>query len=112
MPTERRFARTFAAGLAGLLAAGALAASLLAAGPALAQDRIMCSQPVKPTCVDSDITYENPQRIDRCRRDLENFSQSVEDYLSCLEEKKTAQEEALEELRQEFRSNTDDQADR
>ena len=107
MPTERRFARTFAAGLAGLLAAGALAA-----GPALAQNRIMCSQPVKPTCVDSDITYENPQRIDRCRRDLENFSQSVEDYLSCLEEKKTAQEEALEELRQEFRSNTDDQADR
>ena len=107
MPTERRFARTFAAGLAGLLAAGALAA-----GPALAQNRIMCSQPVKPTCVDSDITYENPQRIDRCRRDLENFSQSVEDYLSCLEEKKTAQEETLEELRQEFRSNTDDQADR
>ena len=112
MRTDRRFARPFTAGLAGLLAAGALAASLLAAGPALAQDRIMCSQPVKPTCVDSDITYEDPQRINRCRRDVENYSQSVEEYLSCLEQKKTTQEEALKELRQEFRSNAGDEADR
>jgi hypothetical protein len=101
--TDRRFARSFTAGLAGLLAAGALAAA-----PALAQNRIMCSQPVEPTCVNSEITYEDPQRIDRCRRDVENYSQSVEDYLSCLEQKATAQEEALKELRETFRCNADD----
>ena len=105
MPTNR-FARPLTAGLAGLVAAAALTA-----GPALAQNRIMCSQPVEPTCVNSDITYENSQRIDRCRRDLENYTQSVEDYLSCLQEKRTAQEETLKELREKFRCNANDDVD-
>ena len=102
MPNDR-IARPLTAGLAGLLAAAALTA-----GPALAQNRIMCSQPVEPTCVNSELTYEDAQRIDRCRRDVENYSQSVEKYLSCLEQKATAQEETLKELQQEFRCNAKD----
>jgi hypothetical protein len=98
-------ARPLTAGLAGLVAAAALTA-----GPALAQN-IMCSQPVEPTCVNSDLTYEDPQRINRCRRDVENYSQSVEEYLTCLEEKKAAQEETLKQLREKFRCNANDDVD-
>jgi uncharacterized protein HemX len=101
-----RTARTLTAGLASLIAAAALTA-----GPALAQNRIMCSQPVEPTCVNSDLTYEDAQRIDRCRRDVENYTQSVEDYLSCLEQKAAAQEETLKELQQKFRCNANDDVD-
>lgn len=106
MRTHRRIARPVTAGLAALIAAAALTA-----GPAMAQNRIMCSQPVEPTCVNSDITYEDAQRVDRCQRDVENYSQSVEEYLSCLEQKANAQEEALKELRNQFRCNTDDDVD-
>ena len=101
-----RFARPLTAGLAGLVAAAALTA-----GPAFAQNRIMCSQPVEPTCVNSDLTYEDPQRINRCKRDLENYAQSVEEYMSCLEEKQTAQEQTLKELREKFRCNANDDVD-
>jgi hypothetical protein len=104
--TSRRLFRPLTAGLAGLTAAAALTAA-----PALAQNRIMCSQPVEPTCVNSDLTYEDPQRIDRCRRDVENYSQAVEEFLSCLEQKANAQEEALKELRRTFRCNADDDVD-
>lgn len=106
MRTSRRLFRPLTAGLAGLTAAAALTAA-----PALAQNRIMCSQPVEPTCVNSDLTYEDPQRIDRCRRDVENYSQAVEEFLSCLEQKANAQEEALKELRRTFRCNADDDVD-
>jgi hypothetical protein len=101
--TSRRLFRPLTAGLAGLTAAAALTAA-----PALAQNRIMCSQPVEPTCVNSDLTYDDPQRINRCRRDVENYTQSVEEYLTCLEEKQAAQEETLKELQQEFRCNAND----
>ncbi len=94
------------AGLAALLTA-----ATLAAGPAQAQSRIMCSQPVKPTCVDSEITYEDPQRINRCRRDVENYQQSVEDYLSCLKDKMKAQEQTLKDLKHKFRCNANDDVD-
>lgn len=100
------FHRRVTAGLATLLAAGTLLA-----GQATAQNRTMCSQPVKPTCVESDITYENQQRIDRCRRDVENYGQSVEDYLACLEDKQRAQREQLEQLRETFRCNANDDVD-
>ncbi|MBK1668111.1 hypothetical protein CKO28_08685 [Rhodovibrio sodomensis] len=103
MRTHRRIARPLTAGLAGLVAAAALTA-----GPALAQNRIICSQPVKPTCVNSDITYEDPQGINRCERDVEHYSQSVEDYLSCLQKKQNAQEEALKQLRKTFRCKAND----
>ena len=106
MRSDRRLHRQMTAGLAALLAAAAVAA-----GPAQAQNRTMCSQPVEPTCVNSDITYEDPQRIKRCRRDLENYQQSVEDYLSCLEQKASEQEQALKELKEKFRCNANDDVD-
>ncbi|MBK1699262.1 hypothetical protein [Rhodovibrio salinarum] len=106
MRTDCRFRRLIAATLAGIAAA-----ATLAAGPVLAQNRIMCSQPVEPTCVSSDLTYEDPQRVKRCERDVENYSQSVEEYLSCLDQKSRAQEKTLKELRQQFRCNVNDDVD-
>lgn len=64
--------------------------------------RVMCSQPVKPTCVSSDLTYGDQQRIDRCQRDFQNYEDKVKSYLDCLDQKATAQREQLESLRQEF----------
>jgi hypothetical protein len=110
MPPRARIARRpTAARAAGVLAvAMALPLALVAAQPAGAQsNRIMCSQPVKPTCVDSELTYEDPQRIDRCERDVENYVSSVEEYLSCLSDKAEAQKKAMEDLRETFRCNAD-----
>jgi hypothetical protein len=93
------------------LFAGLVAVSALASGPALAQNRIMCSQPVAPTCVNSDITYEDPQRIDRCQRDLENYTQAVEEYLTCLEDKMAEQKKTMQDLKETFRCNANDDVD-
>jgi membrane protein involved in colicin uptake len=85
-----------------LFAAVILAIVSPAGAGAQTGDRIMCSQPVMPTCVDSDLTYEDQQRINRCERDFKNFEEQVEDYIDCLAEKSQAQRERLESLREEF----------
>jgi hypothetical protein len=74
---------------------------------AQAQDRsdsLLCSQPVEPTCVDSEITYENEQRINRCRRDVERYAEQVREYTSCLNRKAELQIEEMEELQDSFAS--------
>lgn len=85
------------------LAAAGLLAALIAA-PAAAQnaDQVLCSQPVEPTCVGSEITYENEQRIKRCERDLERFADQVDEYVSCLKQKSKLQQQATDELRKRF----------
>lgn len=80
------------------------------AGPAAGQtgERIMCSQPVRPTCVDSDLTYESQRRIDRCRRDVESYAEAVQNYLDCLERQAEAQKKTLDEVRHQFRCHAND----
>lgn len=83
-----------------------VAALSIALAPTLAfaqsSDQIICSEPVRPTCVGSDLTYRDQQRMDRCRRDLENFAQQVRAYMDCLDRKTRQQKERLEAVRGEF----------
>lgn len=81
-----------------------VATSQVLAGAALAQSagRTICSEPVKPTCVTSEITYEDQQRINRCRRDVERFEKDVEDYIACLMNKVENQRTRIEEVRETF----------
>lgn len=68
----------------------ALAAALgvLFAAPTqtLAQDSetMICSEPVVPTCIDSELTFEDEQRIDRCRSDVQGFREDIRTYIECL----------------------------
>lgn len=67
------------------LAAPILAAVLaLAAVPAGAQT--LCSAPIAPICVDVETTYDDASTADRCRQDVEAYSESVEAYAACLQE--------------------------
>ena len=60
---------------------------------AIAQERseagspTICTEPVAPTCMESDITYSSQQRIDRCERTIARYQDQLDDYLSCLDKK-------------------------
>lgn len=84
-----------------LVAAGLLT---LLSTPALAQNanRVLCSQPVEPTCVTTDTTYQNQQSRKRCSRDLEEYTTRVEEYISCLEEKGGQLQDEKQQLEQYF----------
>lgn len=67
------------------LAAPILAAVLaLAALPTAAQT--LCSAPIAPICVDVETTYDDPSTADRCRQDVDAYTEAVDDYAACLQE--------------------------
>jgi hypothetical protein len=81
-----------------------VSAALAPAAQAQDSDSLLCSQPVEPTCVGSEITYENQQRINRCRRDVERYAEQVRDYASCLTEKADLKLQEMEQLQDSFAS--------
>ncbi len=78
--------------------------SQAATGAALAQNRggAPCSEPIEPTCVASDITYEDEQRIERCRQDVVRFEKQLSEYIACLQDKVAFQRSRKEEIRETF----------
>jgi hypothetical protein len=55
--------------------------------PTLASAAIMtCSDPLKPICVDMDNTFESETHMNRCKTDMDNYMQKVEEYVSCVKE--------------------------
>lgn len=93
-----------------LAVAGLLA---LLSTPALAQNanRVLCSQPVEPTCVNTESTYENAQSRKRCSRDLEEYTTRVDEYVSCLQEKGRQLEREKDQLRQYFQCRAEGDGD-
>ncbi len=87
-----------------LLLATALALPL-AAVPAAAQR--LCTEPVSPTCLDVEATFETDRGRKRCRRDVEEYAQAVEQYVACLRDKAQGKEQHAEELRERFRCKAD-----
>lgn len=83
-----------------LIAAAAVAA--LTGGAAAQDSRVICSEPVKPTCVSSEITFQDQQRIDRCKRDVERFEADIDGYIDCLQDKIARQDSRREAVREEF----------
>ena len=72
--------------------------------PALASAAIvMCSNPLKPICVDMDSTYESEAHTNRCKTDMDNYMKKVEEYVSCV--KKSSQEniDKAREIEKEFK---------
>lgn len=64
---------------------------------------IICSEPVNPTCVDSDLTYQDSERTKRCRADVEAFAGDVRAYMDCLAKKVEQQKARLEAITSEFK---------
>lgn len=85
-----------------LIAAGVAGLALAGATGAAAQNTIICSQPVKPTCMRSDITFELDQRTKRCRRDVEAYVDAVDEYIACLGDKIDAQRQERKRIRETF----------
>lgn len=69
-------------------------------GPAAAQG--ICTEPVSPTCVDVETTYDNERTLKRCRRDVQDYSKAVDEYAKCLREKASKKKGEAKELRQRF----------
>lgn len=83
-----------------LLLASALALPA-AAVPAGAQT--LCTEPVSPACLDVEATFETERSVKRCRRDVEDYAQAVEQYAACVRDKAEGKEQHAEELRERFR---------
>lgn len=86
----------------------AIVLSLSTGALAQSSERTICSEPVNPTCIDSDLTYQDEERIKRCRSDVEAFVEHMQTYVSCLRDKAEQQESRLEALRSEFEDRADD----
>lgn len=97
--------------LVAALALAAVSAGISSATPATAQsaNSVLCSQPVEPTCVSSELTYEDEQRINRCRQDMERYASQVEEYVDCLKRKSKHQIEVLEDLRHQLECRANDE---
>ena len=65
----------------------ALGLGFSGAGVAPAAAQSICTEPVSPTCVDGETTYETERTIKRCRRDVQDYSKAVETYVQCLRRK-------------------------
>ena len=91
-------------GVAICLAVSATPAATVAQDSSASTSPIICTEPVAPTCMESDITYSSQQRIDRCQRTIARYQDQLDDYLACLEkkirQKRTKGERILKEFQQ------------
>lgn len=78
----------------------ALGLGLSGAGAAPADAQSICTEPVSPTCVDVETTYETERTLKRCRRDLEDYSKAVDKYVQCLRQKADNKESEARDLRE------------
>jgi len=51
-------------------------------GQAVAQD--FCSEPVTPYCVDKESEFDTVLQINRCKDDLSDFEQQLNEYEACI----------------------------
>lgn len=68
--------------------------------PALAQR--VCTEPVSPTCVDVETTYQSERTLERCERDVKSYLEDVDRYVRCLEAKAEAKRESARTLNERF----------
>ena len=68
------------------LAAPMLAAAFAALAALPTDAQTLCSAPIAPICVDVATTYDDATTKDRCRQDLERYSDAVDDHTACLRE--------------------------
>ncbi len=85
------------------LAVLALAWSLPAAG----QD-LLCTAPLEPACVVTDIDLSDEMAVNRCRSDVEQFVADAEAYGDCLRKQAEAVPKSIEEIQRVFRCKTGD----
>ena len=45
------------------------------------------SEPIAPTCVEINLTYQDEGAIRRCEEDVRQFGEQVDDYLACIEQR-------------------------
>lgn len=70
--------------------------------PATSGAASLCSEPLKPICIDENTTYQDESTVVRCRTDLERYEQQTAAYVECLEQTIRDSEKGIEKARNEF----------
>jgi len=68
-----------------------------AALPGAASAQEFCSEPVAPYCADKDNEFDDMLQVNRCRDDLNDYEQELQEYESCITQQ-------LDRLRGELKS--------
>lgn len=63
---------------------------------------VLCTEPLKPVCLDLDTTYQTPEETERCRLDLNQYASDVKDYVQCLAQAIKADKTDVKSARAEF----------
>lgn len=75
---------------------------LLINGAASGQEEF-CSEPVTPYCAGPDSQYETMLQINRCKDDLRNYEEELDDYETCIEESLERMRSEIEEARENLK---------
>lgn len=70
--------------------------------PATGGAATLCSEPLKPICIEEATTYEDESTIVRCRTDLERYERQTAEYVECLEQTIRDSDKEIEKARNEF----------
>lgn len=70
--------------------------------PATGGAASLCSEPLKPICIEENTTYQSESTKIRCRTDLERYVQETTAYVECLRQTIRDSEKEIEKVRNEF----------
>ena len=73
--------------------------------PAAGQD-LLCTAPVEPACVVTDIDLADEMAVNRCRSDVEQYVDDAEAYGECLRAQAEAVPKSIEQVQRTFRCKT------
>ena len=59
----------------------------------VASAQTLCSEPIMPTCVELDLTYDDVGATARCEDDLRRFSDDLDNYVACIDRRARELEE-------------------
>lgn len=77
---------------------GTVFLGLFVAGPASGQE--FCSEPVTPYCVGLDAEFDTMLQINRCKDDLKNYEDAVDEYGACIERSLNRMREEIRDAKQ------------
>ncbi len=88
-------------GLPALFCAGAVLAAPAAKGQAL-----ICTAPVEPACITTDLALSDELEVGRCQEDLDSYVEEARTYSACLKEAADEAEASIDRVIEAFRCKT------
>lgn len=67
---------------------------------------VLCTEPLRPVCLDLDTTFQTGETTEACRADVDQYAKDVKDYAQCLAKAIKADEAEVKTARAELAKRT------